>query len=114
MRFVAARVVLLRGDMVPVLCGVWGAWRFRCVAVFRVGAVVWVWCKYSSVVGLYCVVVDFIGAVSVDCIVYGLLIRSEGGGARWLKTRRTGLSSRFFPVRIACFLSIVDCRGWFL
>lgn len=27
----------------------------------------------------YCVVVDFIGAVSVDCIVYGLLIRSEEG-----------------------------------
>ena len=39
MRFVAARVVLLRGDVVPVPCGVWGAWRFRCVAVFRVGAV---------------------------------------------------------------------------
>lgn len=39
MRFVAARVVLLRGDVVPVPCGVWGAWCFRCVAVFRVGAV---------------------------------------------------------------------------
>lgn len=39
-RFVDARVVVLRGDMVPVSCGVWGAWCFRCVAVFRVGAVV--------------------------------------------------------------------------